>query len=53
MKQRKLGCFTTGGVIALIITLLVVGGSYAFAGGKMFLHNGPVLRVQDVIHICR
>jgi hypothetical protein len=36
MKQRKLGCFTTGGVITLIIVLMVVGGSYAFYGGKMF-----------------
>ena len=36
MKQRKLGCLTTGGVIALIIALVVVGGSYAYSSGRIF-----------------
>jgi hypothetical protein len=36
MKRRKLGCLTTGGLVALILTLIVVGSSYAFTRAKLF-----------------
>ena len=36
MKPKRLGCLTTGGIVTLFISLVVVGASYAFTGGKMF-----------------
>lgn len=36
MKRRSLGCLTTGGMIALVVSLVFVGVSYAITGGKMF-----------------
>ena len=36
MKRRKLGCLTTGGILALVVSLIVIGASYAFSGNKMF-----------------
>lgn len=36
MKRRKLGCLTTGGLIALIVSLVLIGASYAFTGNRMF-----------------
>ncbi|MEJ2758482.1 MAG: cytochrome c3 family protein [Anaerolineales bacterium] len=36
MNRRRLGCLTTGGLIALIIALVVAGASFAFSGYKMF-----------------
>lgn len=36
MKRKQLGCLTTGGLIALIVALVVVGTSYAFTRNKMF-----------------
>ena len=36
MKRKRLGCLTTGGAAALIITLIVVATSYAFTRNKLF-----------------
>ena len=36
MKKKRLGCLTTGGLIAVLISLIAVGVSYAFTRNKMF-----------------
>ncbi len=36
MKRKPLGCLTTGGLIAFVLSLILVGTSYAFTQGKMF-----------------
>ena len=36
MKQRKLGCLTGGGLLALGISLIAIGASYAFSQNLMF-----------------
>jgi hypothetical protein len=41
MKRRKLGCLTTGGLVAVLLSLIVIGSSYAVTRNKMF-SPGPL-----------
>ncbi len=36
MKKKPLGCLTANGLIAFVITLLLIGGGASINGGKMF-----------------
>lgn len=36
MKPRRLGCLTTGGILAMVFSLVVIGIGYAFNGASMF-----------------
>ena len=36
MKRKKLGCLTTGGLVAFALTLIIVGTSYAITRNKIF-----------------
>ncbi|HSG25120.1 MAG TPA: cytochrome c3 family protein [Anaerolineales bacterium] len=36
MKRRPLGCLTTGGLIAFVVTLIVVGTSFAITRSRLF-----------------